>query len=310
MVALAVLAVLIATVTTRNQVPAPAPTATPAPASPSVRVTSVAALLDKLADNSVTEIVVANGTYVVPNASSSAGQTGGLWIDQRFAGRSSPVLVRAETIGGVTFSGGGTTNWVGIAFRDGVHDQTWQGFRFANAEPTSTGVIVFGQSGSVTPVPPHHITLLDITVEESITSDNPVGTVLDHAVYFSKAQAPGVHDILIDRLTVKAATSGLDSAIHFFHSAAGTPNANNVTIRHLNVTGTDQAVILWDPTLYDIVVEDSAITGASRYAVRYEEPGSGIVVRRVTSTGSVLAGFYSSRGSNPPGVTFVDSSLR
>ena len=112
-----------------------------------------------------------------------------------------------------------------------------------------------------------------------------------------------MHDILIDRLTVKAATSGLDSAIHFFHSAAGTPNANNVTIRHLNVTGIDQAVILWDPTLYDIVVEDSAITGASRYAVRYGESGSGIVVRRVTSTGSVLAGFYSSRGSNPPGVT-------
>ena len=140
----------------------------------------------------------------------------------------------------MTISGGGATGWIGLAFRDGVHDQTWQGFRFADAEPTSTGAIVFGQSGSVTPVPPHHITLLDMTIEETITSDNPVGRSHDHAVYFSKALTPGVHDILIDGLTVKAATSGLDSAIHFYHSADGTPNANNVTIRHLTVTGTER----------------------------------------------------------------------
>ena len=313
LVTLAALAVLVAHVATRNQVPTPpqTPTIAPPPApGTSVQVASVAALLTALANNAVTEIVVANGTYTVPDASSSVGQTSGLWIDARFAGRTNPVLVRAESIGGVTFSGGGATGWRALAFRDGVHHQTWQGFRFANAEPTQTGVIVFGQSGSVTPVPPHHITLLDITIEPTITSDNPVGMSGDHAIYFSKALAPGVHDVLIDRLTVKAATSGLDSAIHFYHSATGTPNANNVTVRHMTVTGTDQAIVLWDPTLYGIVIEDSTITNALGYAVRYEQPGSGIVLRRVTSTGSKLRGFYSSQGSNPPGVTFTDNSLR
>ena len=251
---------------------------------------------------------MANGTYVVPNAASTTGQASGLWIDQRFAGRTRPVLVRADTTGGVTFSGGGATGWIGLAFRDGVHDQTWQGFRFANAEPTQTGVIVFGQSGSVVPVPPHHITLLDMTIEETITSDNPPGKSGDHGIYFSKALTPGVHDILIDRLTVSAATSGLDSAIHFYHSAAGEPNANNVTIRHMIVTGTDQAVILWDATIHDIAIVDSTITNATDTAIRYELGGT-VTLRRVVSTDSTHHGFYSSLGPNPPGVTFDNCYL-
>ena len=96
---------------------------------------------------------------------------------------------------------------------------------------------MFGQSGSVTPVPPHHITLLDITVEESITSDNPVGTVLDHAVYFSKSR--------LLRGTTSSFTASLSRPRPAGSTARSTsstprpepPNANNVTIRHLNVTG-------------------------------------------------------------------------
>jgi len=160
----------------------------------------------------------------------------------------------------------------------------------------------------VVPVAPHHITLRDITVEETITSDTPPGRSGDHAVYFSKALAPGVHDILIDRLTVSAATSGLDSAVHFYHSAAGEPNANNVTVRHMFVTGTDQAVILWDATIHDIVIEDSTITQATDTAVRYELGGA-VTLRRVISTDSGQHGFFSSLGPNPPGVTFDNSSL-
>ncbi len=62
----------------RRERVAQSPAPTPAPAT-SVRVTSVAALLDKLADDSVTEIVVANGTYRVSPASSKASNS--LWID-------------------------------------------------------------------------------------------------------------------------------------------------------------------------------------------------------------------------------------
>jgi hypothetical protein len=277
-----------------------------APAKPTVF--AVAELLTALADNRVTEIVVANGTYLLPNASSSVGQKSGLWIDARFASRTNPVLVRAETLGGVTFSGGGATSWSALDFRDGVHDQTWQGFHFANGEPTQTGVIVFGQNGSVTPVPPHHITLLDITVDETVTSDNPAGMSGDHAVYFSRAQDRGPHDIVIDRLTVHAATSGLDSAVHFYGSQPGQPNADTVAVRHLTVDGTDQAVILWDPTLRGITVSDSTITGATTIAVRYEG-GAEITLADVVSTGSGHTGFYSTLGANPPGVTFAGCDL-
>ena len=288
--------------------PGPSLEAHVTPRSAGPTVSSISDLRRTLADDSVTDITVANGMYVVPDASSIAGQVSGLWIDQRFAARTHSVLVHAETTGGVTFSGGGATGWIGLAFRDGVHDQTWQGFRFADAEPTQTGAIVFGQSGSVTPIAPHNITLRDITIEETITSDNPPGMSGDHAVYFSKALTPGVHDILIDGLTVNAATSGLDSAIHFYGSAAGAPNANNVTIRHLNVTGTDQAVIFWDPTIHDIVVEDATITGAKQFAVRYELGGD-VTLRRVSSTGSGRYGFYSSLGANPSGVTLDGDDL-
>jgi hypothetical protein len=285
------------------------PTPTPTPATSSVRVTSIPALLTALANNAVTEIVVANGTYVVPAASSSAGQISGLWIDHRFSSRTNPVLVRAEMTGGVTISGGGATGWIGIAFRDGVHDQTWQGFHFADADPTQTGVIVFGQSGSVIPIAPYNITLRDMTIDETITSANPLGVSGDHAVYFSAALTPGPHDILIDGLTVNAATSGLDTALHFYHSAAGAPGANNVTVRNMRVTGTDQAIVFWGATIYGIVIEDSTITNARQFAVRYEGGGT-LTLRRVTSTGSGQVGFYSSLGPNPPAVTFDSDSFR
>ena len=68
----------------------------------SVRVTSISALLTKLADNSVREIVVANGTYRVSPSGRQAANS--LWIGgDRYARRTRPITVRAETIGGVTF---------------------------------------------------------------------------------------------------------------------------------------------------------------------------------------------------------------
>ncbi len=290
--------------------PTTAPTATPDSPSGSVKVASIKALLTALADNTVTEIVVANGTYVVPDAASHQGT--GLWIDQRFAGRTNPVLVRSETIGGVTFSGGGATGWSALDFRDGVHDQTWQGFRFANGEPTQTGVIVFGQNGSVVPVAPYHITLRDITFEESVTSDNPYGMSGDHAIYFSAAKTPGAHDILIDGLTVNASSSGLDSALHFYtQQLAGAPGVYNVTVRNMHVTGTDQAVILWDPTLRNITIDGATITGAKQFAVRYEGAASGsvLLLKNVVSTASASRGFYSTLGASPAAVTFIGDSL-
>jgi len=105
---------------------------------------------------------------------------------------------------------------------------------------------------------------------------------------------------------------GLTSALHFYHSDAANRNAWNVTIRRLKVTGTQQAIMLWDPTLRDIRVDTAQIADALAYAVRYESPGaSGITLANITSTGSGTGrGFYSSLGPSPPGVTFIDDSFR
>ncbi len=111
-----------------RQVSVIAPTPTPAPGT-SVRVTSIPALLTALADNSITDIVVANGTYRVSASSSEASNS--LWIGSRFASRTRAVTVRAETRGGVTFDAGGG-NLGGLSFNGGAHHQTWDGFNFAN----------------------------------------------------------------------------------------------------------------------------------------------------------------------------------
>ena len=75
-------------------------------------------------------IVVANGTYHISQPATE--QSDSLWIGSRFAGRTRPITVRAATIGGVTFDGGGATYFGGISFKDGAHDQTWDGFNFAS----------------------------------------------------------------------------------------------------------------------------------------------------------------------------------
>jgi hypothetical protein len=69
--------------------------------------------------------------------------------------------------------------------------------------------------------------------------------------------------------------------------------------------------MLWDPTLRNIRFDDVRITNALVYAVRYETVGAkGIVLSDVRSTGSGFAGFFSSRGSSPSGITITNSVLR
>ena len=58
----------------------------------------------------------------------------------------------------------------------------------------------------------------------------------------------------------------------------------------MNVTGNDQAVIIWNSTIHEIVIEDSTITRA-KTAVRYEQGGT-VTLRRTNSTASSQIGFY------------------
>ncbi len=293
--------------------PTPATTApTPAPVPPapgvttaSVRVSSVAGLMAALANAANTDIVVANGTYHISPASSHASDS--LYIGSRFAGRTRPVTVRAETIGGVTFDGGGGTSYMGMAFEQGAHDQTWDGFNFANMVGTP---IEFG--GFTPSAPAHHITLRHITLKSTCLRAS-ASSNQEQGIYFSNAAGSGPHDILLEDVTVDGTNpNSVWSAIHAYHGDPADPPASRVTIRRLTVTGTTNGIVLWNDTAiqHDWLIEDSTISGARDTAIRFESIGAqNIVFDAITSSGSGTRGFYSSMGSNPPGVTFVDDSL-
>ena len=276
----------------------------------SVRVTSIPALLTALANNSIDEIVVANGTYHV----SPSGQlnSDSLWIGgDRFASRTRPITVRAETIGGVTLDGSGNSGaYGGLSFEDGAHDQTWDGFRFANMKAEYTGIIEVG--GYLPRRPPHNITIRNMKITASCTgrATTADGRTWDHGVYLADATGRGPHDIRIRNLTVDG-RGNLASAVHFDHGDAANPPAWNVTVRGLHVTGTQSAIILWSGGLRNIVFDGADISGAKAYAVRFESKrASGIVFRHITSVRSGYRGFYSSMGAHPPGVTLAKNSFR
>ena len=281
---------------------------TPTTTGRSVRVTSISALLTNLADNTVGEIVVANGTYRV--SPSGQKKSNSLWIGgDKFARRSRPVLVRAETRGGVTLDGGGARAFGALSFEDGAHDQTWDGFRFTNMTAEYTGII---EVGGYTPRrTPHHITIRNMTVTASCkgratTAD---GRTWDHAVYIAHAARVGPHDIRLVNLKVDG-RGNLASAVHFYHGDAANPPAWNVTVRDLRVTNTQQAVIVWSDGLRNIVFDGADIRDAKAYGVRFESSrASGIVFKNITTVRSGYRGFYSSMGSRPPGVTLSGNSF-
>lgn len=299
---------------TPTDIPTPIPTLTPTPTpiitptpsqSPSgTRVTSITGLLAALSDNAVTNITVANGVYHVSTAGLQHSDS--LWID--FSGRTNPVIIHAETIGGVTFDGGGASYYGCISFENGAHDQTWIGFNCANGQATETGIITFGGYAGL--AAPHHISLLNWAILGSCTgrATSISAPTTDHAIYFSEAVG-GPHDILIDGLTVDG-SGYLASAVHFYHHDQVNANAWNTTIKNVYVNGTQQALIIWDTSLHDILVDNFNVTNALDNALRYENAGTKITVQNSTSTGSGSgSGFYSSYGLNPPGLTLINDSF-
>jgi hypothetical protein len=290
--------------------PKPTPIPTPVAAGKVVNVTSIPALKSALADNTVDQIIVANGKYHISSAGATVSDS--LWIGgNAYANRTRPVLVRAETIGGVTFDGGGGTSFDGaMAFEDGAHDQTWDGFNFANFSLRQSGAIVFG--GYISRRTPHHLTIRHIKILGTVrgTATAATGNTLEHALYFAQAAGTGPHDILAEDISVDG-SGYLASAVHADHGDATNPPAYNVTVRRLHVYKTQQAIILWSAGLRNWTFDTADITNALEYAVRYESAGgSGIKFANVTSTGSGVKGFYSSLGLSPPGVTLINNSFR
>lgn len=287
--------------------PIESPTTTVPGGPDTVTVSSIPALLATLKDNAVDEIVVADGTYHV--SPSNAVRSDSLWIGSEYAARTRPVTVRAQTIGGVTFDGGGGTDYGGLSFEDGVHDQVWDGFVFANMAAQESGIVEVG--GYVPRRTPHHITLRHITIQRTCTGSatSETAPTVDHAFYISDAAGVGPHDLLFEDITVDG-RGGLASAFHFFHGDSANPNATRVTIRRLQVIGTQQAIILWADKLRNIRIDTVTISDVLRYAVRFESVGStGILLTNITSTGSGSQGFFSTQGDHPPGLTLRNDSL-
>ena len=263
------------------------------------------ALKQALANDHNTLIIVANGTYHVSPASMTHADS--LWIGAAYSRRTHWVTVRAATRGGVTFDGGGTSSFGCISFSEGARFETWDGFNCANGRANQTGVVTFG--GYAGKAAPHHITMRNITIKASCrgSATSASAPVTDHAFYISEAVG-GPHDLVFSNITVDG-SGGLATAFHFYHSSGSNKNAWNVTISGLRVIRTAQAIMLWDPTLRHISVTSARITGALRYAVRVEG-GSGISLANIISTGSGTAGFYSSAGAHPSGVTFSHDSFK
>ena len=322
MVVVALLATVIAADDSPLLPPGPSPTPTPTvavspntsgAAAPSgtaikrVRVSSIVALKAALANDSVDEIVVEDGTYHVSPSNDEAADS--LWIGAGFADRSRPVVVRAATPGGVILDGGGGSGYSALSFEDGVHDQTWDGFTFANMTARQSGIFEVG--GYVPRRTPHHLTLRHMTILASCrgTATTSSGNTTEHGVYIAHAAGVGPHDILIEDLSVDGG-GFLASAIQFDHGDAANPAATKVTVRRLHVVGTQQAIILWKPALHDITFGGADIRNPLAYAVRYESiGGSGILFANITSTGSGKQGFYSTQGEAPAGVTLANANL-
>ena len=289
-------------------VPPPTPEDTPPPGARIVNVSSIRSLLATLSDDTVDVIVVANGTYHVSPSNKTVGDS--LWIGgDQYASRTRPILVQAETRGGVTFDGGGDNDYAGLTFLDGAHHQTWDGFVFANMRADHSGIVEFG--GYVPQRPPHHITMRFITIKRTCRGQatNMDAPATEHAFYISNAKGVGPNNLLFEDITVDG-RGGLASAFQFDHGDAANPNASNLVVRRLRVTSTQQAIILWEPTLHNITFDDVTITDPLRYAIRYETIGAtGILLSNITSTGSGDQPFFSSMGSHPPGLTLKNVNL-
>jgi hypothetical protein len=189
----------------------------------------------------------------------------------------------------------------GLSFEDGAHDQTWDGFNFANMEAEESGIV--GIAGYTPRRAPHHITLRNITIERSCTGSAHTASspALGHAFYIANALDPGPHDLLFENITVDG-RGGLASAFHFFHSTSAAPNASDLIVRGLRVTGTQQGIILWDPTLHGL---RSGRNRHQRPRLR-RSPRTGSGSTDIPLSGSPprdrLRRVQDGQGSHPPGV--------
>lgn len=276
-----------------------------------VQVSSIADLKTALADDSYDEIVVADGTYTIANATDEASTS--LFFGSSFASRTRPCTIRAQTTGGVTFDGVSGSK-CGMFIGIGAHDLTFDGFKFANVNPGSTGVVTVGRHGTVEAAC-YNLSFLNITILGTCLGANSPGNFLDHGFYLSSAANPGPHDILIEDCSVVApgdTTRLLHSAIHMFGDENGSETTPwNVTVNRFAATAKD-GMLIWGANIHDCTFTDCTFTSCTVFGARQQYADSDMQYTDCTSTGSGSQGWYSPAATPdntaPAGTTFTSCS--
>lgn len=267
------------------------------PSTKSTVVSSIAAIKTALADDTLDDIVVADGTYSCANATSELSNS--LFFGSSFASRTRPCTIRAQTKGGVTFDGGGATN--GLAVVEGAHDITFDGFGFANWAPVSSGVVYVSAA--------YNLAFKNITLMSTCLGTNSA-SFLDHGFYLSLAASPGLHDILVEDVTVippADTTRLLHSAIQIY----GTEAAYNVTVRRLTATAQD-GLLIWGSAIHDCLFDTCTFTNCTVFGVRQRYANTGLEYRATHSTGSGTQGYFCDvavpDNTAPTGTTFTSGT--
>lgn len=264
---------------------------TPVPNEKVVAVSNWAALRSALADNTVDRIIAEDGRYAV----GGGGGTG--WIGAAFAGRTRPVTVQARNKHKAIIEGG----W--LSFEEGVHDQTWDGFRFSNMTVTSNGVLTFG--GYLARKAPHHITWRNFWIDDTCKARDPNGSQ-DHGIYPAHGIDDGPHHLVFEDFRIDGAN--LNGALHSWHPEAGQAGfqPHDITWRRGLITKPWWGIVAGhELPVYGYLFEDLRIEDARRSAVAWYELKQvhDVTFRRVTSVRS--ASVFQSEGSAkplPPGI--------
>ncbi len=271
-----------------------------APASP-----PIPALLTALADNKVTDIVVANGTYRVARPAARPRTRCGSARGSRAGRARSPSAPRPS--GGVTFDGGGGTPSAASASMAGAHDQTWDGFTSPNgrrpARPASS-------CSAATPgmAAPHHITLRNFTIPSVAPRHNVRPTTPSTSATRSTPGARHPHRRPHRR---RAERWGSRPAIHLDHGYASTaerrrPRRHGPQPRvHGHRRDGQQAIILWEPHVARLAFDGAPSRTPLGLAVRFESIGS----KSCSTTSRAVNARLLQLAGNPPGVAFINDSF-
>ena len=245
---------------------------------------------------------MADGTYVVSPAIERRADS--LWIGSRYASRTRPVVVRAETRGGVTFDGGGADALRRHQLRGGCPPPDLGRVRVRQRDPD------LDRGGGVRRLQRwlrrlHHITMRSLRFAASIRGSIPQ----DHDIYISATThgTGGPHDLLFEDIQADG-SGGIMSAFNFGHDWGD--NAWNVTVRRLTAVNFDTAIVVWGEGVLDhLLFEDITVTNSGRFAVRYENGSDSRIVFRKRGQQRLGQPGSTAHGTPVPGVTLSNCSF-